>query len=92
MRIASPRLAVHVTAASFGHSCICLSDRKPCLCEPGITRRGPLSAPHSSKWMRIASIRATISELGRTWLMPAFIDHGPQPGISLRFATAITQS
>jgi hypothetical protein len=33
------------------------------LCEPGTTRKGPLSVPHSSKWMRIASMRDLRSEL-----------------------------
>jgi hypothetical protein len=92
MRIASSLLAAHVMAAFFGYSCTCLSDRKPCLCEPRITRKGPFLAPHPSKWMRIVSIRETISELGRTWLTPALIDHGPQPGISFRSMTEITQS
>ncbi len=91
-RIAAPFGTMHATLGYSLQAAICSSDALPFLCEPGMTRSGPLSSLLSSRCRRMANILAITCAGGCTWGTPAFMVHGPYPGTSRRSRTAIVRS
>jgi hypothetical protein len=92
MSRAPPLGTTQLTQSPFSERAISAADSRPCMCDPEITRNGPLSRPLSSRCSLMESIPLMTSAGGCTCQTPAFLVHGPNPLSSLRSRTAIVRS
>src|SRR5260370_22976324 len=92
MSRAPPLGTTQVTQLPFSERTISSAESRPALCEPAITRNGPLPRPLSSRCSLMARMSRKTSTGGCTCKTPAFVVHGSSPLTSLRSQTAIVRS
>jgi len=92
MSNAPPLGTAQLTQFRFSHRAISSAESRPSLCDPEITRNGPLSSPLSSRCSLMEIMPLMTSAGGCTCQTSAFLVHGPNPLSSLRSRTAIVRS